>query len=217
LGALRAPFRTGYVLVAVLVAATAIGLHRIITAHPRHVTVVAIGAAVLLGTNLLLPLPTDTLGVSAASERALREIARVAEDNDTVLSVPADCDPAFVSQQILHHTPVVGCAGSFAANPWKSELAYARSDAFTKLRCDRASYGRIATTDRGVTPFDRDDVAQLHRQFGVRFLVVDREKLGRVECAAVSEAFSSFSRFRSLGGDRDLEVLDLSRSENRDG
>ncbi len=215
LGALRAPFRTGYVLVAVLVAATAVALHRLLVANPQRAVTIAIVSAGLLATNLLLPLPTDTLGVSPAEKRALREVARVARKGDTLMSVPADCDPAFASLQTLHHAPVVGCAGSFAANPWRSELAYARSTAFTKLRCDRASYGRIATTDRGGPPFDPQDVMQLRHQFGVRFLVVDRKALGGIDCASVAAAFSTLSRYRSLGGDRDLEVLDL--SSRRDG
>jgi hypothetical protein len=172
--------------------------------------VVAVGSALLLATNLLLPLPTDTLGATAASEHALRQIARTARSGDTVMALPADCDPTFVSYQVFHHAPVVGCAGSFAANPWQSELAYTRSDAFTKLRCDRAQYGRITTTERSLSPFGPEDVAQLRRHDGVRFLVVDRRRLGDVDCASVNAAFAFLARYRSLGGDRELAVLDLS-------
>jgi hypothetical protein len=214
LGALRAPFRTGYVLVAVLVAATAIALHRVLSDR-RNAVVVAGGAALLLATNLLLPLPTDTLGTTAASERALRQIARTARSGDTVLAVPADCDPTFVSYQVFHHAPVVGCAGSFAANPWQSELAYTRSDSFTKLRCDRKQYGRIATKEWSLSPFGPEDVAQLRQHEGVRFLVIDRRRLGDVDCVSVNAAFAFLTRYRSLGGDRELAVLDLSRL--RDG
>jgi len=215
LGALRAPFRTGYVLVTILVAATAIALHRVLTDRPGRAAMVAIGSAVLLATNLLLPLPTDTLGATPASEHALRQIARVARPGDTVLAVPADCDPTFVSYQVFHHAPVVGCAGSFAANPWRSELAYTRSDAFTKLRCDRKRYGRINTTDRPLPPFGPEDVAQLRRRERVRFLVVDRRRLGDVDCAFANAALAVLARYRSLGGDRELMVLDL--SSLRDG
>jgi hypothetical protein len=210
LGALRAPFRTGYVLVAVLVAATAIALHRILSNRPRDAVIVAAVSTLLLATNLLVPLPTDNFGTTAASEHALREIARQARSGDAVLAVPADCDPTFVSYQVFHRAPVVGCAGSFAANPWQSELAYTRSEAFTKLRCDREQYGRIATTDRPPAPFGAEDVAQLRRRDGVRFLVVDRRRLEQVDCATPNAAFAFLSRYRSLGGDRDLEVLDLS-------
>ena len=56
--------------------------------------------------------------------------------------------------------------------------------AFAKLRCDRASYGRITTTARRVSSgkvasFDAADVTQLRSRFGVRFLVVDRDALDR--------------------------------------
>jgi hypothetical protein len=215
LGALRAPFRTGSVLVAILVAATAIALHRVLSDRPGHAVVIAVGSAMLLATNLLLPLPTDALGTTAASEDALRQIARSARSGDTVLAVPADCDPTFVSYQVFHHAPVVGCAGSFAANPWQSELAYTRSDAFTKLRCNRKQYGRITTTDGPLSRFGPDDVAQLRRREGVRFLVVDRRRLGDVDCVSVRDAFTFLARYRSLGGDRELAVLDL--SSLRDG
>ncbi|MDQ1479761.1 MAG: hypothetical protein QOI44_622, partial [Actinomycetota bacterium] len=154
-------------------------------------------------------------GVSAVEKRALQAVAGLAGNGDTLMSVPADCDPAFVSLQALHHAPVVGCAGSFAANPWRSELGYVRSPAFTKLRCDRVSYGRIATTDRASAAFDTADVTQLRERFGVRFVVVDRAALGRDDCTAAADALSTLSRYRSLGGDRDLEVLDL--SSLRDG
>jgi hypothetical protein len=210
LGALRAPFRTGYVVVALLAAATAVALHRVLTTWPHRAVIVGAGAAVLLATNLLLPLPTDTLGATGASAHALREIAALAHKGDTVLSVPTDCNPAFVSYQALHHTPVVGCAGSFAANPWQSELAYTRSSSFTKLRCDLSAYGRITTNDTGRSSFAGSDVTQLRTQFGVRFLVVDRNALTRPDCAAVEDAMATLSHYRSLGGDRKLEVLDLS-------
>ncbi len=102
LGALRAPFRTGYVIVALLAAATAIALHRIVTRWPQRVVLVAAGSAVLLATNLLLPLPTDTFGASAAGERALRKIPRLAHKGDTVMGVPADCHYSFISEQTMH-------------------------------------------------------------------------------------------------------------------
>ena len=46
---------------------------------------------------------------------------------DTVMRVPADCDPAFETSQVFHHTAIVGCAGSFAADPWSKLVALTRS------------------------------------------------------------------------------------------
>jgi hypothetical protein len=197
------------VLAAALVAATAIALHRIVSSRPNAAVVVAFGAAVLLVTNVLLPLPTDTLGPSAAGERALREIAQVAEPGDTVMRLPADCDPAFETSQVFHHTAIVGCAGSFAADPWSKLVGFATSAPVTKLRCDRARYGRITTKERAVSPFGPADVAALRDRFGVRFLVVDRARLGQADCTALSGAVSFLHQYRTLGGDRRLAVVDL--------
>ncbi|MDQ1379971.1 MAG: hypothetical protein QOJ71_690 [Actinomycetota bacterium] len=208
LGALRAPVRVEYVLVAVLVAATALALHRILTRAPGRMAVVAGGAGVLLAMNLLVPVPTTRFDVTAASEQALREIARQARPGDTVLSVPADCDPAFASLQVFHHTSVVGCAGSFAANPWSKLGLLTRSAAFDKLRCDRTAYGRIKTSPMTLSPFASSDIDALRREFGVRFVVVDRSKLGPA-CVPVEPALPVLQAHRSLGGDARFEVIDL--------
>ncbi len=210
LGALRAPVRVEYALAALLVAATAIALDRLLTGTSGRAWVVGAGAGLLLATNLLVPLPTTNFGTTAAGADALREVARVARPGDTVLSVPADCDPAFVSLQVFHHSPVVGCAGSFAANPWSKLRAYARSDALTKLRCDRAAYGRLATSDAPAAPFGTSDVAALRGDLGVRFVVIDHAKLG-AGCAGVNASLPLLREHRSLGRDARFEVIDLSQ------
>jgi len=212
LGALRAPVRVEYVFVAVLVAALAIALDRILTRRPAPVWLVGAGSGVLLAINLLVPLPTTTFGTTAASEQALRAVARSARPGDTVMSVPADCDPAFVSLQVFHEAPVVGCAGSFAANPWSSMREYTGSPAFTKLRCDPAVYGRLDTSPAPAAttpPFGVADVRALRDQFGVRFVVVDHSKLG-AGCD-LSAALATLHRYRSVGGDSRYEVIDLSQ------
>ena len=136
-----------------------------------------------------------------------------ARTGDTVLSVPADCDPSFASLQVFHHTAVVGCAGSFAANPWSKLRVLTESAAFDKLRCDQTAYGRIATPSaRGTpatpAPFAAADIAALRRDFGVRFVVVDRSKLAP-GCAAVVQALSVLQTYHSLGGDARFQVIDL--------
>ncbi len=210
LGSLRAPIRAGYVLVGLCAAGTAAMLHQLLSDAPRRAIAVALGSAALLATNLLIPLPTVTMNTTVRSEDAFREMRRLARPGDTVLRVPSDCDPSFVSYQVVHHTPVVGCAGSFAANPWRSKLiAYTRSTAITKLRCDRTQYGRIETRAHPLPPFGPGDLVQLRREFGVRFVVVDRSLL-RFGCPAVSAAVPFLERHRSLGGGDRFEVLDLS-------
>ncbi len=211
LGALRAPVRVEYVLVAVFVAATTVALAGFVDGGETRVLAVTAGAGVLLATNLLVPVPTTNFATTPASESALRSIAHLARPGDTVLSVPADCDPSFVSLQVFHHAPVIGCAGSFAANPWSKLAGFTRSDALIKLRCDRTAYGRLTTTAAVTAPFDARDVDTLRNDFGVRFVIVDRSKLGP-GCEPVDQALAVLGDHRSLGGDARFEVLDLSRS-----
>ncbi len=208
LGALRAPVRVEYVLVALLVAATVVALGRLLERAPDRAWLIGAGAGVLLATNLLVPVPTTKFGTTASSATALREIAHLARPGDTVLSVPADCDPSFVSLQVFHHTAVAGCAGSFAANPWSKLVAYTRAAAITKLRCDRTQYGQLRTTPAPSAPFAAADVVALRAEFGVRFVVVDFEKLTGV-CASVNAALPVLHAYRSLGHDARFEVIDL--------
>jgi len=210
LGALRVPIRTGSVFTTVLVAGAAIALHRIGASRTRWAPGLALGSAALLATNLLIPLATTTMGTTAASEGGMREIARLAEPGDTVLRVPSDCDPSFASYQILHHTPVVGCTGSLAANPWSKLVAYAQSEALMKLRCDLHKYGLILTSGHTGAPFGPADLDALRAQFGVRFVIVDHALLGA--CPAVSATLPVIERYRSLGWDGRFDVLDLSTS-----
>jgi hypothetical protein len=172
----------------------------------------------LLATNLLAPLPTTTFNTTPASTQALREIATLARPGDTVLSVPADCDPSFVSLQVFHHTPVAGCAGSFAANPWSELVVYARAAALAKLRCDQTHYGQLATTTAATTApaFGAADIAALRREFGVRFVVVDQSKLN-AGCAAVAAAVPVLRAYRSLGHDARFEVIDLAQPAGAGG
>ena len=69
LGALRAPVRVEYVLVALLVAATVIALDRLFTHAPVRVAanrIVLVGAGGLLATNLLVPVPTTGFNTTPA-------------------------------------------------------------------------------------------------------------------------------------------------------
>jgi hypothetical protein len=211
LSALRGPIRTVYILVPVLGAATAIGLDRALAKRQRRdVVVVAAGCVAVLALNLLVPLPTITMGTTPGSEAAMRAMHRVARARDGVISVPADCDPTFEAYQVFHETRIVGCAGSFAANPWRAKMTpYGRSVALAKLRCDRSHYGRLRTHVDPHAPFDRADIEQLRREFGVRFVIVDRRKVVDFACPGLREAIDVLDGYRSLGGDGRLTVIDL--------
>ncbi len=138
----------------------------------------------------------------------MREIAHEQRPGDTVVSVPADCDPSFVTLQVFHRAPVVGCAASFAANPWSKLRADADNASFDKLLCDPTTYGRLTPAARPDTPFGPADVSELRQRLGVRFVVLDHTKLGP-SCPRVDAALAVLRRYRSLGGDARYEVIDI--------
>ena len=176
LGALRAPFRTGYVLVAVLVAAPPSRCIACSRTGRGTRSIVAIGSAVLLATNLLAPAP------HGHARHHPGERARAAGDRaggatgDTVLAVPADCDPTFVSYQVFHHAPVVGCAGSFAANPWSpsSPTRVPRRSPSCAATARSTAGSRPAT--RGRPLFGPEDLVQLRER--IRCALPRRRSLG---------------------------------------
>jgi len=211
-GGLRVPIRSAEVLVTLLAAATAIALDRRCETGRPPMVALGVGAVALLLTNLLLPLPTTNDLLSPRSRAALVRIADRADAGDTVLAVPADCDPSLIALQVEHRTAAVGCAGSFAANPWDRERAYLREPGFDALRCDRAVYGRLRTDpDAPVPTLDRAARTGLRERLGVRFLIVDRERLAA--CPRRETIERSLAGVAVLGGDARFVVLDLGRRE----
>ena len=205
-GALRVPVRSAEVLVAVMVAGTALVLDRLF--ERTAAGVVAVGCGLLLATNLLIPVPTVSMHTSPAVEDAFGNVKVRTRPEDTIISVPFDCDPYFASYQLLHEASVVGCANQLAANPWQSKMtAYTSSDALTKLRCDKKRYGRIVTSPRREEPFGPADVEELRREFGIRFLVIDRKHTAF--CPTVAAAVQFLQQYERLGIDRKIEVIDL--------
>ena len=207
MGAYRVPVRSAEVLVAVLVAGTTLALDRLFAANDCG-----------SGRCWLRPpardespgnhLPTVTMHTSPAVEDALGNVRARTCPSDTLINVPFDCDPYFASYQLLHETDVVGCANQLAANPWRSKMtAYTSSDALTKLRCNKKEYGRIATTPRREEPFGAADVEELRREFGVRFLVIDRQRTPF--CPTVAAAVQFLQQYERLGIDGKIEVIDL--------
>ena len=189
LGALRAPVRVEYVLVALLVAATAIALHRAVDAAPARAWIVGVGCGGAARDEPARPAADRRRSARPpASEHALREIARLARPGDTVLSVPADCDPAFVSLQVFHHAPVVGCAGSFAANPW-SKLARTRVPQRSPSCAATADLRPALTTPTHAPSRSAPTTSpRCASEFGVRFVVIDHAS--SVRRAGVEAALS---------------------------
>ena len=210
LGSLRVPERTGVVLAALLAVAFAVALDRYAN---RAVTVVAVA---LLVTNLIVPLPWSLEVPDRAAREAFTTIRAERGPRDTVIRVPADCDflqAEFAKTQIVHHAPIVGCTGSFAAARWYTRLVrYVRSPAFNALRCDLTQYGRLQTP--GMQPVHWDAGA-LRREFGVRYLVVDPQALRVPACPDVARVVASLRDARVLARDGSVEVIDLGAAAAR--
>jgi hypothetical protein len=217
LGSLRVPERTGVILTALLVATFAFAyddlLNRFGGLRSRGAQLTTGGVVLLLVTNLIIPLPWSLPVPDSGARRAYTQIRREAGPRDSVLRVPADCDfsqAEFAKTQIVHHQPIVGCTGSFAAARWYTQLVgYTRSPAFNALRCDLTQYGRLKTPGPQPAQLNAQTLAAFRRQFGVRYIVEDRIALLSPACAKVRNAITQFDGARVIDADRDFKVLDL--------
>ena len=155
LGALRAPVRVEYVLVALLVAATVVALRRLLEPAPRRASGRRRGRGRVArhesararcrrrastrhrrATTRCARSPPGRAPGRHGVERARRLRSFVRE--------PAGVPP---------HARGRVC-GFLRGEPVVEARAYTASDAFTKLRCDRTHYGRLATTaGRRPAPF----------------------------------------------------------------
>ncbi|MDQ6696789.1 MAG: hypothetical protein M3Z46_04950 [Actinomycetota bacterium] len=220
LGSLRGPDRGSMALAAVATGALIVCLDRLYSraVTPRAKTLVLGGCVALLATNLLLPVPSSTFGVSSQAQSALAKIDQTRRPGDTVLAVPDDCaSNAFEVAifQVYHRAPAVGCTGTWAATPWFASLRnYVRNPGFNALRCDTHLYGPLHTIGRrsAMTP---SALSSLRRHFGVRYLLVFRGDLLPPACGPVLAALKAIPVSRTLGGDKELEVLDLGESNGR--
>ncbi len=200
---LRTPSRMTFALPAILAAGLAMTLTYLFTRWPRwwqHVLVVGTGIC-LLSLNLVTPLGTSDFAVTPPVENALRHIADVASPKDSLMEVPFDCsgDTSSVKLQILHHRPEVGCQGQASAIPWYSGLAaYKQSAALAALRCFPPLYGYAATRFNIDIPWQPTGWQALHKQFGLRYVMVDRVRLADPPCDArrhvINEALSELHR-----------------------
>jgi hypothetical protein len=213
LSSLRDPDRAAVALAAVATAAFTLAMGDVWGRLGQRSRVALVAAACLaLLTNLLIPVPLSDLGVTKASVAALRAVAVTSHAGDTVIKVPADCDAAqldFAKLQIYHHLPVVGCTGAFAVVPWYSKLGpYISSRGITALRCVHSAYGRRLTPQSPPPDLTDADIAQLRAQFGVRYLIIDKQHLAASACADLRSQFTRITGLRSLGGDERWQVLD---------
>jgi hypothetical protein len=215
LGHLRSPGRAGLVLIGVLAAALALGLtatlERLGERRERFALLVLVG--LLLGTNLIIPIPTTAEGISRETKTGLERIAAISSPRDAVLHVPADCHSeslGVIDMQIHHHAPVVGCHASFASIPWYSDLdLYVNSRALAALRCDPEVIGPRRTEfahDQRLTP---DRAQELHENLEIGFLIVDKQLLRSPNCNSVASEVEGLSGTHVLSEDEHYIVLRL--------
>jgi hypothetical protein len=135
------------------------------------------------------------------------------------MAVPDDCASnafEFATFQVYHRAPAVGCSGTWAATPWYASLkTYLRQPGFNALRCNTRFYGPLQTPGRAATPMTPEALKGLQRDLGVRYLLVFKKDLASPYCGAVRDALKRIPVARSLGGDDQIEVLDLGRSNGR--
>lgn len=228
LGNLRAPYRASFAIAAVLAGATALALGAVVEHLEAKATRGRGGAPVrrqyrlqvggVVGVALLLsvlaPLPTSDLGISDAQRAALEEVGRRGGPGEAVLVVPFGCrldDPRIVALQIVHGQPSLGCSTSRAATPWASELdVWGGSAGLRALWCGEAAVGALFPEGGDPSPLDTGSLAELRRELGVRFVIVDGGGVDPSRCpwlAASLEALTTDAEV--LADDGGWRVLDL--------
>ena len=221
LGGLRGPVRVSVPLAAVAAAAFTVCLDRLYrrTTTTRGRTLLLAGCGLLLCTNLVLPVPGSTFGISDQAQKALARIDDTRGPGETVLAVPDDCNSnAFEVAifQVYHRGPAVGCTGTWAATPWYTSIRhYLDLPGFNALRCNPRQYGPLHTKGRPVATMTTDALNGLRQQLGVRYLLVFHKDLAASQCGSVRAALHAIPVARSLGGDDQLEVLDLGSATGR--
>jgi hypothetical protein len=184
--ALRTPSRLALalpILAAVALAVVAERIARFQLPKLQRTAIAAVAGALLL-TNLVRPATTPG-ELDPELGQALRAIRDDAAPPDAVVEVPFDPWETVhtIRMQMLHRLPTLGFHAQWSALPWFSDMReYKTSRALAALRCDPHLLW-IASL-----PFPRtlrpagNELAELQRQFGVRYLFVREERLEDDPC-----------------------------------
>jgi hypothetical protein len=112
---------------------------------------------------------------------------------------------------MIHRRPTLGFHGQWAALPWFSGFdEYKASRALAEIRCDpgRIGYAKV-DFDRSLKP-DGSTLAELRREFGVRYLLVDTARLGGKDCRrrrnSIESVIAPARVLARSGGWRVLEI-----------
>lgn len=218
LEALRAPNRATFVLVALLTAGLAVGLGRVWPQLGRSGRRLCVTVCALLLVVNVMPKAAADLGVTPATETALKTIAADPDGADAVVVAPADCtvrNTAAAKLQILHLHPMVGCQADAAAIPFASGIPlYLSSAGLASLRCDPGHVGPVATGFATRPSFDAAAVTELHRDLGVRYLIVDRTAVS-ASCPGLAADIGALEPgVHVLGRDGSWVIIDLQPLES---
>ena len=193
-----------------VVAASVLGRMR---STRSRVGVVALLLALVAAT--VPRLPSTALAVGPGPVRtALHRLDTTARPGDRFLYVP-NCDGTFLGLEAIvttyHHVPAVGCHGQYLGTPFLSGLAdYRTSLALAATRCGPQRLGYADTAFPASTLPSEDGLLALRRQFGVRFVFVDRVPLVKPYCSHLGAALpAAFARFAVLAQDSRYTLYDL--------
>jgi hypothetical protein len=216
LGSIRTPNRASFTVAAILAVPFAMSMDWLLGRLPARWKQWAVYAAVagLVATNLFVSVSATKLEGNHVVHGALVEVSDRVRPGQTMLEVPADCLSngllLSVDLQILHHTPLIGCQASPSSVAWDSVFKYyGRSAALASLRCTPSVEGPF----KGL-PFSSRDrftpkaLEALHRELGVRFLLVAKRFLDQPRCQRLQGVVPLLRRYDVLGEDRQWMVID---------
>jgi hypothetical protein len=185
--ALRAPSRLAFALPAlgaVAFAVLAAAARARMTRTWQRVAATA-GVLGLIATNLVV-LPYTSRSLPAPLQSALETIRATSRAGDTVMEVPFDAAGQYIQTirfQMVHRRPTLGFHAQHSALPWYSDFdRYKRSAALAEVRCFPPLIGYApAPYDRELRPTGHE-LADLRRQFRLRFLLVNDTLLATPLC-----------------------------------
>lgn len=213
LTALRAPYRAGIALTAVTIVAVLAASSTKWSTMSRN-SRLGVGGVLLVLAVLGTVRPVTT---SAAVDPGLRKaFAVIAKDkgNGVVMSVPFRCEePGATARQILYRHRTLGCSVGTSATPWYSGLSvWFDSPALLSTVCRKTPIGpRTLNTGSEVVPFDAISLKELHDEFAVRYLIIDRAALADPRCSSVRPLAGNLAAIASIGGDATTTVVDLTK------
>lgn len=213
--ALRTPSRMAVALPAIAAVALAViageGARRM--RKRRWIVLSAVASLAMLSTNLVV-VPYTQRELPSALNAALKRVKASAGTHDTMVEIPFDSGGQYIQiirYQMTHRVPMLGFHAQHSALPWYSGFKrYRASTGLAELRCFPPLIGY------GPAPYPADlrrtghELADIRREFGVRFIFVNKELLERPYCdARRTEIEAILNETRLLGAGPTWEIREL--------